>query len=253
MLICNFSQERIANMPLKIKTDSNANEQLKIPQHIAIIMDGNGRWAKKRGLPRKMGHSAGGEAFIKIVGDCNKLGVGYLTVFAFSTENWKRSSDEISSLVSLMHKYIVKHTPKLMELNISLRLLGDYSAFDALTVKALDESVEKLKQNTGMTLCIALNYGGRDDIVHAVNLLIKSGKTVVTEDDITSTLYTSGIPDPELVIRTSGEERMSNFLLWQTAYSELYFTDVLWPDFDRKELIAALESYSGRIRRFGGV
>ena len=226
---------------------------LNIPKHIAIIMDGNGRWAKKRGLPRSMGHSAGGEAFINTVGECNTLGVKYLTVFAFSTENWKRDKSEIAALVELMHKYIVKHTPKLMELNISLSILGDYRAFDRLTVEALDESIAKLKSNTGMRLCIALNYGGKADIVNAVNKLIASGKQSITAEDIDGALYTSGIPDPELVIRTSGELRMSNFLLWQTAYSELYFTDTLWPDFGKKELLAAIEDYSKRNRRFGGV
>ena len=240
-------------MPIKKKTDATDVAELKIPQHLAIIMDGNGRWAKKRGLPRNLGHSAGGEAFIRTVGDCEKLGVKYLTVYAFSTENWKRSKEEISGLITLMHKYIVKHTPKLMGLNISLRLLGDYRAFDEITVQSLDESVKKLSVNTGMTLCIALNYGGRDDIVHAVNNLIISGKTSVTQEDISSALYTAGIPDPEHIIRTSGEERLSNFYLWQASYSELYFTKALWPDFDKKELIAALESYTGRIRRFGGV
>lgn len=224
-----------------------------IPSHIAIIMDGNGRWAKKRGLPRSVGHSAGGEAFINTVDECNTLGIKYLTVFAFSTENWKRDKSEISTLVELMHKYIVKHTPKLIELNISLSILGDYRAFDRLTVEALDQSIEKLKSNTGMRLCIALNYGGKADIVTAVNNLIASGKQKITADDIDSALYTAGIPDPELVIRTSGEVRMSNFLLWQTAYSELYFTDTLWPDFNKKELLAAIEDYSKRNRRFGGV
>ena len=225
---------------------------LIVPAHIAIIMDGNGRWAKKRGLPRSVGHSAGGEAFINTVGECNTLGVKYLSVFAFSTENWKRDKSEIAALVELMHKYIVKHTPKLMELNISLSILGDYRAFDRLTVEALDESINKLKNNTGMRLCIALNYGGKADIVNAVNTLIASGKKQITAEDIDGALYTAGIPDPELVIRTSGELRLSNFLLWQTAYSELYFSDVLWPDFDKKELLTAIEDFSKRNRRFGG-
>lgn len=233
------------------KRQNTAN--LIIPTHIAIIMDGNGRWAKKRGLPRSVGHSAGGEAFINAVDECNKLGVKYLTVFAFSTENWKREKSEIAALVGLMHKYIVKHTPKLMELNISLSILGDYRAFDRLTVEALDESVEKLKGNAGMRLCIALNYGGKDDIVTAVNKLIASGKQSIMAEDIDAALYTANIPDPELVIRTSGEVRMSNFLLWQTAYSELYFTNILWPDFDKKELLTAIEDYSKRNRRFGGI
>ncbi|HBL84888.1 MAG: di-trans,poly-cis-decaprenylcistransferase [Clostridiales bacterium GWF2_38_85] len=236
----------------KITAISELNNNLIVPKHIAIIMDGNGRWAKQRGLPRTAGHAAGGESFINTVDACNSLRVKYLTVFAFSTENWKRSEDEIKTLVELMHKYIANYVPKLMELNISLRLLGDYKAFDAVTVTSLEKSIDTLRNNTGMTLCIALNYGGKADICYAVNNLIQSGKRVITEKDITENLYTVGIPDPELVIRTSGEERLSNFLLWQTAYSELYFSTVYWPDFDKKELLTAIESYSKRNRRFGG-
>ena len=222
-----------------------------IPTHVGIIMDGNGRWAKKRGLPRTFGHKAGGEAFVKIVTECRKIGIKCLTVYAFSTENWKRSETEVSALMGLMKEYMVRYTDDLVKNGIRLRILGDLSRFETSTVEEINKRIEMSKNNNGMTLCIALNYGGRAELTTAVNKLLNSGKTEITEKDITDALYTEGLPDPDLIIRTSGEQRTSNFLLWQSAYSEYYFTDVLWPDFDEKELKKAIEEYSKRNRRFG--
>lgn len=218
---------------------------------VAIIMDGNGRWAKKRGLPRTFGHKAGGEAFVKIVTECRKIGIKCLTVYAFSTENWKRSEAEVSALMTLMKDYMVRYTDTLLKNGIRLRVLGDLSRFEHSTINEINKRIEMSKHNDTMTLCIALNYGGRAELTTAVNKLLKSGKTEITEKDISDALYTEGLPDPDLIIRTSGEQRTSNFLLWQSAYSEYYFTDVLWPDFDEKELQKAIEEYSKRNRRFG--
>ncbi|MBP3387738.1 MAG: isoprenyl transferase [Clostridia bacterium] len=222
-----------------------------IPTHVGIIMDGNGRWAKKRGLPRTLGHKAGGEAFVKIVTECRKIGIKCLTVYAFSTENWKRSESEVTALMSLMKEYMVRYTDDLVKNGIRLRILGDLSRFESATVDEINKRIELSNNNDGMTLCIALNYGGRAELTTAVNKLLRSGKQEITEQDISDALYTASLPDPDLIIRTSGEQRTSNFLLWQSAYSEYYFTDVLWPDFDEKELRKAIEEYSKRNRRFG--
>ena len=220
-------------------------------KHVAIIMDGNGRWAKKRLMPRTFGHSAGSETFVKIVDTCNESGLEYLTVYALSTENWNRSSDEIGGLMKIMHAYIAKYVPELNKKNIRLKLYGDLSRFDDKSREKLLESEKLLENNTGMTLGICLSYGGRNEIVNAVNKLISQGKSEITEDDLSDVLYTGGVPDPDLVIRTGGEKRISNFLLWQSAYAEYYFTDILWPDFDDDELSKALESFATRKRRYG--
>ena len=231
--------------------DKRTQKDVSLPTHIGIIMDGNGRWAKKRGLPRTFGHKAGGEAFVKIVTECRKIGIKCLTVYAFSTENWKRSEAEVSALMTLMKDYMVRYTDTLLKNGIRLRVLGDMSRFEHSTINEINKRIEMSKNNDTMTLCIALNYGGRAELTTAVNKLLKSGKTEITEKDISDALYTEGLPDPDLIIRTSGEQRTSNFLLWQSAYSEYYFTDVLWPDFDEKELQKAIEEYSKRNRRFG--
>ncbi len=223
----------------------------KIPQHIAIIMDGNGRWAKKRLLPRTAGHKVGLDTFVNTVDSCSDLGVKYLTVYAFSSENWNREASEVSALMELMSKGIVKYEPEMVRKNIRLKLMGDLSRFEDKYRNALVGVEERLKNNTGMTLCICLSYGGRQEIVHAVNQLIKEGKTEVTAEDISNNLYSAGVPDPDLIVRTSGEYRISNFLLWQSAYAEYYFTDVFWPDFDKNELMKAIESFSKRERRYG--
>ena len=222
-----------------------------IPRHIAIIMDGNGRWAKKRLLPRTAGHKVGLDTFVNTVDACNELGIEYLTVYAFSAENWNRAEEEVSALMELMSKGITRYEPEMNRLNIKLKLVGDIDRFAPKYRDALRGVEERLSRNSGMTLCICLSYGGRQELVYAVNELLKEGKTEITESDIQSHLYTAGVPDPDLVVRTSGEYRISNFLLWQSAYAEYYFADVFWPDFDKNELLKAIESFSKRERRFG--
>lgn len=222
-----------------------------LPQHIAVIMDGNGRWAERRGLPRLSGHKKGFEAFLDLVDNCNKIGIHYLTVYAFSTENWKRSSDEVSGLMSIMTMAMKKYISDLNERNIRCRVIGDMSFFSDSMRRAIAESTAKTAENTGMELAVAVSYGGRNELMRAVRKLCENGLDI-TEDNISANLDTAGMPDPDLVIRTSGEYRTSNFLMWQSAYSEYWFTDVLWPDFGKKELDEAIASYSGRKRRFGG-
>ncbi len=224
---------------------------MNLPRHIAIIMDGNGRWAKKRFLPRTAGHKVGLDTFVDTVDACSDMGIEYLTVYAFSSENWNREQSEVSALMELMSVGITKYEPEMVRKNIRLKLLGDIDRFEDKYRDALRSVESRLQSNTGMTLCICLSYGGRQELVYAVNRLLAEGKTEVTADDISANLYSSGVPDPDLVIRTSGEYRISNFLLWQSAYSEYYFTDTLWPDFDKSELEKALESYSKRERRYG--
>ncbi len=222
-----------------------------LPTHIAIIMDGNGRWATKRSLPRTAGHKVGSENFVKTVDACNEMGIKYLTVYAFSTENWQRSTEEVDGILKIMHAYIIKYVPELMKKNIRLRILGDMSYFDESSARALAESEEKLKNNTGLTLGIALSYGGRHELTTAVNTLLAEGVSSVTEEELGKRLYTYDMPDPDLVIRTGGEKRISNFLLWQSAYAEYYFSDTLWPDFDKDCLLEAVAEFGNRKRRYG--
>lgn len=224
----------------------------QIPNHIAIIMDGNGRWAKKKGLPRTFGHKEGAVALRKIITHAAKIGVKYLTVYAFSTENWKRSQDEVNALMFLFKNYIKNEEKNIMENNIRFMVSGRRENVSKSLLEAIDNLQEKSKNNSGLTFNIAFNYGGRAEILDAVNRILKSGRTEITEEEFSKYLY-NNIPDPELLIRTSGELRISNFLLWQIAYSEIYITDTLWPDFDEKELDKAIESYNKRERRFGGV
>lgn len=223
----------------------------KLPTHVAMIMDGNGRWAKKRLLPRTAGHKVGLDTFVEMVDTCSDLGIPYLTVYAFSSENWNREKTEVDALMTLMETGIRRYTPEMHRKNIRLRLLGDLSRFPDKARASLLSCEEELSRNTGMTLCICLSYGGRQEILHAVNQLLKEGKPEVTAEELEKHLYSAGIPDPDLIIRTSGEYRISNFLLWQSAYAEYYFTDVLWPDFKKEELYKALEEFAGRKRRFG--
>jgi undecaprenyl diphosphate synthase len=222
-----------------------------IPSHIAIIMDGNGRWASKRLLPRSAGHKAGFDNFVSTVRECGKLGVSYLTVYAFSTENWQRDKQEVEYLIKLMNSGMSGFLPEMQENNIRLSLLGDLSLFDEKSRSMLNRCVETLSENTGMMLSICLSYGGRQEILRAVNRLLAEGKQNIKEADFKKYLYTAEIPDPDLIIRTSGEIRTSNFLLWQSAYSEYYFTDVLWPDFKKDELYKAINDFGKRNRRFG--
>lgn len=224
---------------------------LNVPNHIAIIMDGNGRWAKNQNKPRVFGHKAGATALRKVMEYCNKAGVEYLTVYAFSTENWKRSKEEVDALMFLFKSYIVSERDKLIENKIRFMVSGREEGVNEELMKAIRDLEEATSKDYKMTLNIAFNYGGRAEITDAVNKILKEGKTEITEEDFAKYLY-NDIPDPDLLIRTSGEFRLSNFLLWQIAYSEIYITDTYWPDFDDKEMEKAIESYSKRERRFGG-
>ena len=235
----------------------------KIPAHIAIIMDGNGRWAKAKGVPRVAGHNAGMQAMKEIVKASSQLGVKHLTVYAFSTENWKRSAEEVGGIFKLVVKYVNSELAELHKNNVRVRILGDYTAVPKPAVESLEKSLETTKDNTGLQFNIALNYGSRAEIVRAVNLIEGDKKAGVldpdmeiTEELISRYLYTGvengDIPDPDLIIRTSGEERLSNFMLWQSAYSELGVTDVLWTDFTPAEYERMIEAYQNRERRFGG-
>lgn len=232
---------------------------MKIPQHIAIILDGNGRWAKKKGMPRNYGHAQGSKNVERICEDAYKMGVKYLTVYAFSTENWKRPQDEVNALMNLLRNYM-KTCLKTAEKNrMRVRVIGDKTALDEDIRNRIAELEEATKNNDGLNFQIALNYGSRDEMVRAMKKLCldcKDGKVDVESIDeslFEKYLDTHDIPDPDLMIRTSGEQRLSNYLLWQLAYSEFYFTDVLWPDFTKEELSKAIEYYNGRDRRFGGV
>lgn len=223
-----------------------------IPSHIAIIMDGNGRWAEKRGLPRTLGHKEGANALRKIITYAGKIGVKYLTVYAFSTENWKRSKDEVDALMFLFKTYLRNEEKNIMKNNVRFLVSGRKEGVGPSLLEAIKKLEDKSKNNTGLTLNIAFNYGGRAEIIDAVNSIIKSGIESIDEENFSQYLY-NDIPDPELLVRTSGELRISNFLLWQIAYSEIYITDALWPDFDEKELDKAIQRYNERDRRFGGV
>ena len=230
----------------------------KIPDHVAIIMDGNGRWATERGLPRREGHRQGVETVRETVRNCNALGIKVLTLFAFSTENWQRPDWEVNYLMSLPEKYFESELPELIRKNVQVRMIGDRKKLPRRVLKVIDEGAAATKNNNGMILNFALNYGSRSEILFAVNHLVSeaaAGKILkrVTEKKLSSYLYTAALPDPDLLIRTSGEQRISNFLLWQLAYSELYFTEVYWPDFDKAELLKAVAVYQQRKRRFGGV
>lgn len=238
-------------------------DQNRIPAHVAIIMDGNGRWAKKKGLPRLAGHNAGMLAMKEIVKASSVLGVKYLTVYAFSTENWKRSKEEVGGIFKLLVKYVDSELSELHENNVKVKVLGDYSVIPKIAVERLEKSLETTANNTGLQFNIALNYGSRAEIVRAVSRIyedIRKGtfdeETEITEELISRYLYTGdengNIPDPDLIIRTSGEERLSNLMLWQSAYSEFAFTDVFWPDFSPAEYERLIEAYQNRDRRFGG-
>ena len=226
----------------------------KVPRHIAIIMDGNGRWAKKRLLPRVAGHQRGVECLRETVKACGALGVEYLTVFAFSSENWRRPADEVSFLMQLFLKMLQREVSKLHENNIKLNVIGDLARFDDELNRHIRDAENLTANNTGLTLTIAANYGGRWDIMNATRAMLKARPDLIdsfSEADLEPYLSMHYAPEPDLFIRTGGEQRISNFLLWQLAYTELYFTETLWPAFDRAELEAAIHSYQQRERRFG--
>lgn len=222
-----------------------------LPNHIGIIMDGNGRWAKKRAMPRTVGHKAGAEVFRAISKECSRLGIKYVTFYAFSTENWKRPKEEVDALMNLFKDYLLEAKSDITQSgDIRLKFIGERVGISNDLLALMDEAEEETESHTGTTVYLAINYGGRQEIVSAVNKLIASGKTKITEDDISSNIYT--VPECDLIIRPSGEERLSNFLLWQAAYSEFWYSDVLWPDFKADDLHAALREFEKRNRRFGG-
>lgn len=230
-----------------------------LPRHVAIIMDGNGRWAKKRGLPRTAGHAAGAENFRTIATYCKEIGLEYLTVYAFSTENWKRPDEEVSAIMGLLRKYLLEAIGRMERDRVKMHFFGDLSPLSEELRVLCMETEEISKRYEGCQVNICLNYGGRDEILRAARAFSrdcaegKSDPNHLTEEQFSHYLFSAGVPDPDLVIRPSGEVRISNFLLWQSAYAEFYFTDVLWPDFSKEELHRALAAYQSRSRRFGGV
>lgn len=227
----------------------------RIPQHIAIIMDGNGRWAKKRLMPRNFGHRQGQKQLKKTLVNCVKLGVKYLSVYVFSTENWRRPEEEVSFLLKFLKSTIQDELNELIKEGVCLKFLGDLSQFDQSLLDMISDSESKTKDNTNIQLNVMLNYGGRREIIDAVKTYIKNGGDIdtLTEDNIQPCLYTEGIPDPDILIRTGGDLRISNFMLWQAAYSEFFFLDVFWPEFDFEELVKVIGEFQSRDRRFGGL
>ena len=225
-----------------------------LPRHIAIIMDGNGRWAKKRSMPRSTGHVAGAKTFKNIARYCNKIGLEYLTVYAFSTENWKRPKDEVDGIMNLLRDYL-KDAENFKSDNIKVKFIGNLEPLADDIKELIKKDEEGSKDATGLKLNIAINYGGRDEIVNAVKKIITSEIPAdqITEDTVSENLYTADMPDPDFIIRPSGEYRLSNYLIWQSAYAEYWFSDVLWPDFKPKHLEKAIEDFNNRNRRFGGV
>ena len=234
-------------------------EVLNIPEHVAVIMDGNGRWAKKRLMPRTYGHSVGAKAIEAACENCDEIGIKYLTVYAFSTENWKRSVEEVSTIMNIFRKYLVDSIERSNRNNMRVRIIGKREGLPEDIVKKIEDLEKATAGNTGLQFTVAINYGGRDELVRAAKNIVKDYKNgIITEADITEDLMsryldTREITDPDLLIRTSGELRTSNFLPWQIAYSEFYFTDCMWPDFDMNELVKAVRYYTGRDRRYGGV
>lgn len=234
-------------------------EGMVIPRHVALILDGNGRWAKRRGLPRTMGHKEGCVTVEKTVEIAARMGMEYLTVYGFSTENWKRSAEEVGALMQLFRYYMVRLLKVASANNVQVRMIGDRRRFDRDIIEGINRLESETRDNTGLTFVIAVNYGGRDEITRAVRRLAAdcvSGvvkEDAITEELVASYLDTADMPDPDLLIRTSGELRLSNYLLWQLAYTEIYVTDCLWPDFNKEELEKAILAYNKRDRRYGGV
>lgn len=237
----------------------NESLDLKIPSHVAVILDGNGRWAKKRHMPRTYGHKVGSQVVEDMLSIVDDLGVKYFTVYAFSTENWKRSEDEVSTLMNILRRYLKDCVKKSMKNNVRCRVIGRREELSKDIVESIIDLEEKTKNNTGLNFTIAINYGGRDEITRAVKKIADKAARGelkaedITEKTISDNLDTWELPDPDLLIRSSGEQRLSNYLPWQLAYTEFYFTETLWPDFNREEMIKAFEKYNKRERRFGGV
>ena len=241
------------------KIEEKQLDMNNIPKHIAIIMDGNGRWAKERNTPRTYGHKAGVETIREIVKECSSLGVKYLTLYAFSTENWARPKEEVDTLMKLLVQYLRNEFEELNKNNVIINSIGDISKLPKVCYDELNNAYEKTKNNTGLTLNLALNYGGRVEIVNSIKkiaTLVEENKIKVDDIDekmVEKYLYTSNMPDPDIIIRPSGEQRLSNFLLWQCAYSEFWYSDVKWPDFTKENLVEAIFDYQNRDRRFGKV
>ncbi|MBN1395898.1 MAG: isoprenyl transferase [Pirellulales bacterium] len=231
----------------------------RLPRHVAVIMDGNGRWAEKQGLPRIEGHRAGAASVRKITEECVRLGIEQLTLYCLSSENWKRPAEELDFLMQLLNHYLVEERPRVMEHNIQVRWIGRREELPDDAVRGLDELVECSAGNTGPRVCLAINYGGRAELVDAARRIAEDvargelDPAAIDEEAISSRLYTAGLPDPDLLIRTAGEMRVSNFLLWQISYAEIWVTDVCWPDFREQQFRAALRDYASRRRRFGGL
>ncbi len=226
---------------------------MKIPRHVAIIMDGNGRWAKRRGLPRIEGHRKGSQTAEEITLACARVGVEFLTLFAFSTENWNRPEEEVKALFQLLREYLLAKREKFLREGIRIRFIGRRDRLPDNLIEVMKETEDITKNCNRITVNVALDYGGRDDIVRAVNKVLKEGKKEVSEEEFSRYLDLAGVPDPDLLIRTAGEKRISNFLLWNLAYTELYFSDLLWPDFNEEELLRAFEDFSSRKRKFGRI
>lgn len=232
---------------------------MNIPKHVAIILDGNGRWAKKRMMPRQYGHARGAQVVEQICEDAYNMGIQYLTVYAFSTENWNRPDNEVKILMDIFSNYMVEKLEKVGQKNMKIRFIGERSRLDQGMIQKIEDLENSTKHNTGLNFTVALNYGSRDEMVRAMRKMaadVKEGKLEIediTESKYTEYLDTAELPDPDLLIRTSGEQRLSNYLLWQLAYTEFYFTDVMWPDFDKEELAKAVDWYANRDRRFGKV
>ncbi len=246
-------------MFFKKKRQFEGLDRENLPNHIGVIMDGNGRWAKKRGLPRSAGHQAGADTLKKIVTECNNMGIKYITVYAFSTENWKRPKEEVDFLMNLLLSYLRDSERTLAKENVVIRAIGSRDELTEEIRQQIKKTEEFTKNNTGIVMNIALNYGSREELVKAARTLAERAKdgaiapSDINEDMISSELYTGGQPDPDLIIRTSNELRLSNFMMWQSAYSELYFTKTLWPDFSVNDLHNAIIEYQSRNRRYGGV
>ena len=236
------------------KTEAGRPDFDRLPRHIAVIMDGNGRWAKKRGLPRTAGHAAGAEVFRKIATYCKDIGIEYFTVYAFSTENWKRPQEEVDAIMKLLEKFLGEALQDMEKNRVKVKFLGDLTALSEDLRKLIAETEKISEKYEGVQVNLCVNYGGRDELVRGVNAWIKEHPgEEITEEALDGYLYTKGIPEPDLIIRPSGEYRLSNFLMWQSAYSELYFTDTLWPDFTKADINAAIAEFQRRDRRYGGV
>jgi undecaprenyl diphosphate synthase len=240
-------------------TKSSPNQSNVVPRHIAIIMDGNGRWAKERGRPRSEGHRAGADSVRRAMEGCVDLGVEFLTLYAFSSENWKRPKTEVAALMSLLERFLKEKTDEMLEKNVRLQAIGRLNTLPERCQKQLNASIAKTASNTGLTVILALSYGAREEIIDGIKSLLRNideghiDRAMIDEDIFSKHLYTRYYPDPDLLIRTSGEMRISNFMLWQISYAEIFVTKKLWPDFDKEDLIAAVEDFRGRNRRFGAL